>query len=246
MSNYKEWLGKDVQPEHPTAKLTGAAYWKNWWHYHWAIVLGVIVGGVLLVQLIATMLGVGQVEPDYQIGYVGSTELPEQTVEALTNAIAALGQDENGDGQVVVKLNQYIATNNDTDVNAAMEQYAASVQLTADLSDAQSYFWLLEDPDAFQQENMALALPDGSCPADDDTTGMDKVYRWADCPVLASQELGSHEELILGETFTGENQALLQDLYLGRRCFYSEDSSTSQYREDCAALWATLTEGTTR
>lgn len=243
MSDYKEWLGKDVQPEQAPQKLTGAAYWKNWWHYHWAIVVAVVAVVAILLRLLLGALGVGQVEPDYQIAYVGSTELPTQTVEALTDAIAALGKDENGDGEVVVKVNQYITPDTEQNEDAAMEQYASTIQLTADLADGDSYFWLVESPDTFQQRYQALANLDGSSPADGDLTAMDKVYRWADCPVLASLDLGDYEENLLGQIVTGANQDLLADLYFGRRCFYSEEEEAAKSSEGFAALWDTLTEG---
>lgn len=241
MSNdYKDWLVQDVQPEQAAAKLHGLPFWKNWWHYNWRIVLAVIVGAFVLWQIFAGVLGIGQVKPDYQIAYVGSKELPEDTVIALTEAIAALGEDENGDGQVLVTLNQYVIPEGDEN---AETRYAASVQLTADLSGGESYFLLLEDPDSFQQEFAALAFWDGSCPEDDDTSGLDKVYAWDNCPVLATLDLGGYSQNIWGQIFEGDNQGLLSGLYFGRRCFYPESNNAVENLEGCAALWDTLTNG---
>lgn len=239
-NDYKDWLTKDVQPEHAAAKLHGFAFWKNWWHYNWRIVLAVIAGAVILWQIFAGMLGIGQVKPDYQIAYVGSTELPADTVEAITKAFSSLGEDENGDGEVLVELHQYVLPDGDEN---AETRYAASVQLTADLSDGESYFLLLEDPDSFQQEFAALAFLDGSCPEDDDPRGLDKVYLWANCPVLSSLDLGGYSQNILGEIFEGDDQELLSDLYFGRRCFYPESNNTVENIEGCAALWDTLVSG---
>lgn len=239
-SDYQKWLTRDVQPEEAAPKLTGAAWWKNWWHYNWRIVLAAVVGVVLLWQIAAGLLGIGQTEPDYQIAYVGSTELPQDTVDALTGAIAAMGEDENGDGQVFVSLHQYVMSDAEESVESS---YAAFVQLSADLAGGESYFWLLEDPDEFQQDYAALALLDGSCPEEDDSDGMGKVYRWADCPALAGLDLGSYTESVLGQTVTGDNQELLSGLFLGRRCFYPGSGITAENPDGCAALWDALTAG---
>ena len=105
-SKYLEWLHRDVQPEVPR-ELTGKEKFANWWDYH---IWHVIAGGILLVilaYLVWHYLGIGQVEPDYQIAYMGTEFLPADTAEALENALAALGEDCNGDGEVTVRLNQY-------------------------------------------------------------------------------------------------------------------------------------------
>ncbi|MDE5932000.1 MAG: hypothetical protein K2H40_05885 [Lachnospiraceae bacterium] len=51
-------------------------------------------------------------------------------------------------------------------------------------------------------------------------------------------ELGSYTTIVLGETLTGSNQELLSALYLGRRCFYTDDRTDNV--EKCSALWESL------
>ena len=101
-SEYLKWKYLDVHPEQ-TVELTPRQRRANWWYYHkWHVLLGV---GLLAlgVYLGARVLGIGQVLPDYQVAYVASAALPEDTAAALENALAELGTDCNGAGQVVVR-----------------------------------------------------------------------------------------------------------------------------------------------
>ncbi|MCD8353067.1 MAG: hypothetical protein LUC47_01950 [Clostridiales bacterium] len=245
-SNYQQWLQRDVQPEEKIQR-TPQEKRKNWWHYYkWIVVGGVVVVGITL-SLILNAFGVGVVKPDYQIAYVGSSDLPDDTAEALTAALEALGEDLNGDGKVVVTLNQYCSSEDtEGDDTAAMQQYASEVELIADISDCESYFFLLEDPETFQTNYQVLAEADGSCPEETDYDWEDKVYLWSDCPVLDGLELGDYTESVLGETLTGESRDLLENLYFGRRCFYEENSNTVDNQEGCEALWELLIEGATK
>ena len=57
-----------------------------------------------------------------------------------------LGTDCNGDGKIVVQVNQYLSAQEDV-----MYAAASNVRLMADLDACESYFFLLEDPEGFQQ-----------------------------------------------------------------------------------------------
>ena len=162
-SEYLKWKYRDVKPDEPI-QYTAAQKRRNWWHYHkWHV----IIGAVLLLaagNILAHVLGVGQIEPDYQIAYVGASPLPDDTVSALESSIAALGHDCNGDGRVAVRLNQYVSGADSQDENGVYHAYAASVTLMADITQCDSYFFLLDDPDAFQQNYQILRRLDGSLP----------------------------------------------------------------------------------
>ena len=99
--------------------------------------------------------------------------------------------------------------------------------LLTDITKGESYFFLVEYPEEFQQDFQLMAHMDGSASADDDFSVWDKVFRWADCPVLAELELGA------------DNQKLLADLYLGRRCFL--DPGMKINSRSNADLWNILT-----
>jgi len=145
-SEYLRWKYRDVQPDQPV-ELTKKQRRRNWWHYHkWYVALGAVLA---LTAASWIWHAASQVRPDYQIAYVGSVPLSEESSAAWEDRLAALGTDCNGDGKVVVQLHPYLTGLRGED---AMYAYAGNVQLLADLDDCESYFFLLEDPEAFQAD----------------------------------------------------------------------------------------------
>jgi len=157
-SEYLKWKYRDVQPDKPV-ELTKKQRRQNWWHYHkWHVGLG--AAAVLIVASLVWNVAT-RVFPDYQIAYVGTYPLSEEQAAAWEDRLSALGTDCNGDGRVVVTLNQYTAGGTDDAMYAA----ASSVKLMADLDACESYFFLLEDPEGFQV-NYEI-LQEGWLPAED-------------------------------------------------------------------------------
>lgn len=234
-SEYLKWKYKDVKPREKV-ELTPAEKRKNWWYYHkWHVLIGVvlaIIGG----NLIYSALGIGQVRPDYRFAYVGASALPEDTAAALEAGLASLGEDVNGDGQVAVSLRQYPLYS--ADPQTVM---AAQIQLTADLAEGESYFFLLEDPERFQRDYHSLCRLDGSLPEEDDGSAGGTYWLWEQCPALAGLELGSYRYNALGETVSGDNGELVSGLAVARRGFWTEKDAA--YLDGCAALWEKMTEG---
>ncbi|MDE5910536.1 MAG: hypothetical protein K2H52_17675 [Lachnospiraceae bacterium] len=212
--------------------------WKNWWYYHkWYVLCGVILFGIA-VSVIGNALGLWRKSPDFQIAYIGKTELPQDTVAALEQAFSSIAYDFNEDGEVIVQINQYIDGIQNSDAEIAYFEYASEISLIGDISNCDSYFFLMDDPKQFQQEFQLLASADGSCPDLADYSVEDKIILWSDCPLLSKQELGTYSTIISGESVTGYNQDLLSDFYLGRRCFFTDD--ITDYAEQCSKLWDDL------
>ena len=228
-SEYLRRKYQDVKPYEPPPPLTGRARAENWFHYHkWWLVAGAVLLAIVG-SMVWNILGIGQVRPDYRFAYIGDSEMPEDQAAALSDALATLGEDVNGDGRVKVELRQY-AMDRGGDAETAMYYgYAADVVLMADLTEAESYFFLVEDPAGVQLSYQIFANDDGTPPADSDYEAMDKVYRWSDCPVLAGLDA---------------DQEALSGLYIGRRCFYDEKQAQAQGAND--ALWAVITKGAVR
>lgn len=213
----------------------------NWFYYYkWWLLLGLVLLGIMG-SILWNGLGIGQVKTDHYIAYVGSKPLPEQCVTALEKALSLLAPDLTGDGTVKVELRQYITEAGSGTSEDIMYGYAAEVRLLADITDGESYIFLLEDPAQFQLDYQILAEADGSMPEDDDFLTADKVYRWENCPVLMGLTLGDYAEQVLQETVTGSCQDLLADLYVGRRYYY--DESTAAFLPQNKAFWQVLTEG---
>lgn len=218
--------------------LTKKQKFINWWHYRkWYVIIGAFLFAAL-VSIVGSMLGLFTKSPDLQIAYVGTSTLPQDTVTAIQEVFTSLADDYNKDGEIIVQVNQYVLDGQPANAEIAYSQYASEVTLIADISECQSYFFLLDNPQAFQKEYQVLAMPDGSCPSETDTSVEDKTIRWADCTPLAGAELGTYTENILGQDFTGNNQDILTGLSLARRCFYG--SKISENAEECGRLWESL------
>lgn len=121
---------------------------------------------------------------------------------------------------------------------AAEYRQASQIRLNGDINDCESYFFLLDDPEAFQKQYQILAMADGSCPDDTDVSASDKIFAWNTSKALSSIDLGTYHTTLLGQETTGSNQEILSSLYLGRRCFY--DSRETRYAAECAVLWNRL------
>ena len=222
MSRYLDWLHRDVQPEVPR-ELTKKEKFYNWWDYHfWYVLAGIALlalGGYVLWHV----LGIGQVKPDYQIAYVGTEPLTADTAGALTRIFAGLGEDANGDGEILVQLNQY-ASGGETREERTYA-YAVNMKVLADLESCESYIFLLEDPEAFQVNFNALQPLDGS---NRESAGAGECCAlWGDVPGAAeffSKEDGAWEQV--------------SGLYLARRGFWTE--KTVENLPACEALWGKL------
>lgn len=250
------WVTKDSQETYeqkePERTYTKAEKAGNWWHYHkWQVVAVVVVlavAGTIAKDILFTT------RPDYQVGYVGTQDLPEDTVTALETALTSFCDDRNGDGKVVVQLNQYAIdlskTTEDTapsdqrDTSDPYVRMALLTQLSSDISSNDgSYIFLLEDPASFQENTEALRYLDGTTP-DREVTATDwqkMVYRWTDCPVLTGLDLGEYTGYTMTDDKTGSNQEVLSGLYVGCRGTWT-DKAEKSYAED-QVLWQKLTEG---
>ena len=143
-SAYLKWKYRDVQPDAP-AEQTRGQRWRNWWYYHkWHVLIG---AALLLIGADWTYHALSQVHPDYQLAYVGSVPL-EGDGASWETQLAALGTDCDGDGETTVQVQQYLVLPDSED---PMYTYASNVKLMADLEARESYFFLLEDPERFQE-----------------------------------------------------------------------------------------------
>ena len=191
---------------------------------------------ILTLYLAGNALGIFRKAPDFSIAYIGETQLPQDTVSALEQAFASISGDFNGDGETIVNIRQYVSEKQSPE--AVYFEYASKIGLIGDITDCESYFFLMDNPQAFQNNFHVLAEPDGSCPDELDFSTEGKAVAWKNCPVLAGLELGDYSVTILGQEASGQNQELLSDLYIGRRCFYTED--TVSCLTQCSDLWNLL------
>lgn len=225
-----------TQPETP--KQQKLKKWKNWWYYYkWYVICGILLLGIII-HVAGDALGWWTKKPDFQVAYIGKTPLPSETVTALEKAFTNIASDFNEDGEIIVRINQYVDSSQTSDMETAYYEYASEITLIGDISNCDSYFFLMEDPDLFQREFQLLAASDGSCPDITDYSAKDKVFIWAECPLLSSQDLGTYSTTILDETVSGSNQELLSSFSVGRRCFFTD--KTTLHADKCSDLWETI------
>ena len=96
------WVTKDStetynQTPEPPREYTKKEKAANWWHYHWMAVVVAVLVVVFGVWIIKDT--VFQTRPDVQVAYVGTSDLPTDTVTALQDALTPFCSDLNGDGK---------------------------------------------------------------------------------------------------------------------------------------------------
>ena len=154
------------RPAAPDKPLTAQEQKKkaraNWWYYNWGIVAVaalVIVGVVYVAHGLLT-----SVDPDYTVAVVTADALPDEAVQRLQTALADYAEDANGDGAVVVQVNNYTWSANAslTDMNGQM---AGATQLNTDLANGESKIWILEDH--HKRANINRTFMDGNVNSND-------------------------------------------------------------------------------
>ena len=174
------------RPAAPDKPLTAQEQKKrsraNWWYYNWGIVAVaamVIVGVAYVAHGLLTT-----VDPDYTVAVVTAEALPDEAVQRLQTALADYAEDANGDGTVVVQVNNYTWSTDAalTDMNGQM---AGATQMNTDLANGESKIWILDDPEGFEQAYGALSEKLGA-------EWQTKLIPWRSQPALSGLELGSY------------------------------------------------------
>lgn len=139
----------------------------------------VVAGVVYVAQGLRTAA-----DPDYTVAVVTAEALPDEAVQNLQTALADYAKDANGDGAVIVQVNNYTWSANAalTDMNGQM---AGATRMNTDLANGESRIWVLEDPAGFEAAYGALSE---KLSADWQT----KLIPWSSQPALSGLELGSY------------------------------------------------------
>ena len=233
---------KDLAPR-KEKQYTRKEKWANWWDYNlkWVLLIG-IAAAFVAYTFIGQYFFVDK--PDYNIAVVAPYYLPDDTVTALQNALAAYGEDRNGDGKVLVTLNVYTLDYTDSETETESAAYltmAGTTKLAADVQGGLSSIFLLYDPAGFEESTGTLRYLDGSLPApDSDDDWWNMVYRWTDCPVLADLDLGPYRADTT-HAEGGDSQAYLAPFYIGMRGVWN--TATADNLAGGEELWQALTAG---
>lgn len=236
---------EDLKPDQPR-QLTRKEKLANWWWYHRVHVALAAAVLVILVWLAADMLG--RTLPDYQIALVTSRYVPDSVTTELGDALAAFGQDLNGDGKTVVQVTGYqlalggmakagsapasgaASASGSAPAPDAYTQMAGLTTLTGDVTARSSLIFLTDDPEDLQASFGLLAAADGSLPEEGAGLAGVELYAFADCPALAGLPLSE------------ETRAYLNDFFLARRGFV-EGQTLAEYPAENQALYEQLIAG---
>ena len=170
MASYR--YERDIDPKDLTPRkkrvYTRKERWANWWDYNlkWVIILGIaaaFVGYCFIGQYFLTT------HADYNVAVVAPHYLPEATQTALQDALAAYGEDRNGDGKVVVKLNVYTMNFGSDDSDAYLDM-AGTTKLSTDIQGALSSIFILYDRPGSRAPPAPCGIWTAACPSPTQTT----------------------------------------------------------------------------
>lgn len=161
-------------------------------------------------------------EADYVVSWVSTKLLSDRQEQALTDQITAAGADVNGDGQIVVRIDQYmISFDPNLEGDALTESYSYLTKLLNAIQAGDCRLYFMEDPEGFQRTTGLLQYLDGTIPPE---TGSYECANWAEMCVPFQADWTD------------------QTIYLGRRCLFNGEDP-----EECFpgadALFAALTQG---
>ena len=131
---------KDIAPRRKDSTPARSAGPLVDYNLKWVIIIG-IAAAFVAYNFIGQYFFV--TKPDYNVAVVAPYYLPEDTVNALQDALAAYGEDRNGDGKVVVTLNVYTLDYSDTETQTESAAYltmAGTTKLAADVQAASALF----------------------------------------------------------------------------------------------------------
>lgn len=191
---------------------------------HWLTYNGKWVALIAVILLLGVYLernNSESVPADHIVTWVGCTELTEEEEEAITAAMEAVSTDENGDGEVIVTIRQFaIDFRVDATEEAAEETYYNTLKLLNQLNDADSYLFLMDDPEKFQFNTGVLQYLNGDISGEEDNY---ECENWA--------------EMCVAWSYDGFDRTV----YLGRRALFEEDADYETTFPGGNALFAALT-----
>ncbi|MEG2931290.1 MAG: hypothetical protein RR825_05840 [Ruthenibacterium sp.] len=227
-----------------------------WYYYKWHC-----LGGALALLLVGMFVHdmVTQVDADYQIAVLNTTPLQEESILALQENLTQFADDRNGDGKIIVEMQQYTlaagapatGTNSGVsaaaDANATMDAYTQMTGATRLMADAQvgtSMLFLTDRLEAFQQSEGLFAYNDGTAPPQGAAVDYTRMgVKWTGCPKLTGLPLG--EEKTFDGTVVGTVQERMTDYVLVKRIFdgsaIEKKEKLRSYYESSSALFDTLT-----
>ncbi|MDO5601704.1 MAG: hypothetical protein Q4G07_02940 [Oscillospiraceae bacterium] len=239
---------RNIRPEDlqtpSSAPPDGKKKWENFWYYHkWHVLLGA-VGLIVAVMLIYSFCSI--VKPDYQITLLSPVSRSSAALEELEKQFSAFGKDLNGDGKVIVQVQQYTLASTEKDLQMMNPQInmAGTAQLQGDAQVGSTVIFLTDDFDALQKKTEFFTdLNDPYAPFDAASSTGVYYLPWTSCLPLSQLDMGSVTAL------DGQTQLSIEDefsntvfcLRLITGTELENDVYFQQYYADCLELFQALT-----
>lgn len=218
-----------------------------WYYYKWHIILS-ILGAILVFSIVYSI--VSKVKPDYQVALMTQVAYPEAVCDQLADTFEQYAEDRNGDGQVVVQINNYQFIQGEAAENADPNVVMAGVvKFTADAQMGDSMIYITDkasfDTVTEQGNGFFVYLDDWTTPPDEGATDLDRVkIPWNDCAALASMELNYETESMTQDEL---RSMLFDDLSISLRSIeygsFEEDEDMVAYYADSKALLSRVVAG---
>lgn len=219
------------RPEQPAPmQNTPKKKWENFWYYHkWHVVV------LLFVLFLAFIMIRDAMSPkaDYQIGMITAYSAPQEAINQMQKEIVKYGEDLNGDGRVMVQINNYVITPKDS---GSEVEIANQVKLDADLAAGQSMLFLTDEDSFLEQQGQQhmFAKSDGSKPGPGEENSEEVRVPLADVKALS------------GLTYREDDgDDLMKGLGLSLRLYQgtSVEGKEDDYRDASLRLFRKLKEG---
>lgn len=236
------------------ANRTPRGKWNNFWYYHkWHVVIGAAAAAIVIATVVSA---VRTVQPDYNVGLITRTAYPNEVISQLGQEMAKYGKDRNGDGKVVVQVNQYqiaeqpassggIGSAASTGGMQMDPQMAAvyQVKLTSDLQSGTSMIFITDGKSFFGQAkggNHVFAYLDGSTPKDSATDYDRMRVKLSKCPKLADFKVSYRAQ---SGSVSVRLTDILKDGGISMRVYQGSaiEGKQNDYYKDSKALFDKLT-----
>ena len=220
---------EDLQPDKPAEPMTPKQKRENFWFYYKWYVLGGILIVVLLGFFIHDMSK--RQLPDLEVSIVTSKIMPTSLLVTISEELQrnANLSDINGDGKVVVQVNQYnISTDGSDESLDYTAQMAGSVKLSADIQEGISPIFITDNLEGLSQLTGAFLPEEGSV-----------AVSWEDAKGLSDLNLVIEDDLLDAPIDVNE---IMKDFEVVRRGYMgTEKESTLETAKEGDKLYESLT-----
>lgn len=166
---------------------------KNWWYYNKKKLLAAVLAAAFVVVFVCSIIF--KVKPDYTIAIMSEATLDQGIISMMQEQLKAYGRDLNGDGQVIVQIQNYAVAGQSEDTAYDVQvQQAATVRFAADMTTGESMIWLHDEVGYYcmgEQDTLFIPISQGEEPL---------MLKWNEVKALEDMDFSSFQnEYITGD-----------------------------------------------